>query len=147
MNNQWCVLQVMTGEEDNVAMTLAARNICFALVPRRRLFERHRGKWQYVTRPTFPGYVFVLNVTTPETYYAILAAPNVLRFLGAGTGAMPKTVPEEQMVAILMLEGNDIPPERIRSIDKRRRRMTVALDVLDETKLVTVAYDTTSNPE
>ena len=137
----WSVLQVMTGKEQQVADIIKGQGIAYACVPTRRLFERHRGKWQYVHKIMFPGYVFIETVMTAARYYAMIAVPNVLRFLGKQDGGYPQSVPGATIETILGLADSDPDESLIVSKDERRRRATIRLSLLDETKYIEVAFD------
>ena len=137
----WTVLQVVTGKELQVADLIKAQSIAYACMPTRHLFERNQGKWRYIHKPIFPGYVFVETVMNAARYYAIRAVPGVIKFLGKGSGGLPQAVPEDQMEDILALKDNDPDESLIVSKDERRRRAMIRLSLLDETKYIEVAFD------
>ncbi len=143
----WSVLQVMTGKELQVAALIKAQAIAYACMPTRHLFERHQGKWQYVHKPIFPGYVFVETIMTPARYYAMLGVPGAIRFLSKSTAGLPAIVPEEQMEPILRLKDGDPDESLIVSKDERRRRAVIRLSLLDETKYIEVAFNPQKQPE
>lgn len=121
-----------------------------AAVPRELRQERRAGKWHYVERTLFPGYVFVRCAPVGDGYYAVRNRQHVLRVLGAPT---PLTAEEAAYIAILapttdplatsraLQEGESIRitggplaglQGRIRSIDRHTRRCRVAIPLLGE---------------
>lgn len=143
----WSVLQVMTGKEQQVADLINAQGIAYACVPARKLFERHRGKWQYVTKIMFPGYVFIETVMNAARYYWMMDIPYTIRFLGKGTECLPQAVPDEQMQPILDLHNGKLNASIIVDKNERRRRATIRLALLDETKYIEVAFDPDKQPQ
>lgn len=141
--NEWYILRVITGKENEVAARIEARGFAKTLVPIRSLFERLRGKWQYVLRIMFPGYVFVYLDLSPQLYYDILDVPHAIRFLGS-----PDAVPNDQMQVVQMLNAGaplDMIRKHIVRVDKRRRRATLEIGLLDETRHVDIGIEDTSS--
>ncbi len=143
----WSVLQVLTGKEQQVADIIKGLGIAYACVPARRLFERRNGRWQYVVKTLFPSYVFIETVMTAARYYQMQDIPNAIRFLGKSAGGLPEAVPEEQMRYILQIDAGKVDESIIVDKDERRRRATIRLALLDETKYIEVALGATSTPE
>jgi len=102
---KWYVLHVMTGEEttvkDKLLRDLPGTN---ALVPRRKIKERHRGIWKEVIRILFPSYVFVQMKLDEKNYYAARGIPGVFKFLGPNG---PAAVPDNQMANVLRWCGGE----------------------------------------
>ena len=95
---KWYVLHVMTGEEITVRDKLQDLPGANALVPKRKIIERHRGIAKEVVRILFPSYVFVRMELDGENYYAAKGIPGVYKFLGPGR---PVAVPDNQMANVL----------------------------------------------
>lgn len=77
----WYVLQVMTGDELNVADKLRQHRIG-VMVPQEQRAIRSAGSWHYKDFVLFRGYVFVKLEYTAEIYHIIRHLPSVIRFLG-----------------------------------------------------------------
>ncbi len=158
-NQRWYALFVVTGEEDRVK-----ERICFiikgelkALVPKRRMRERKAGKWQERIRLLFPGYVLLKVHMNMRIYNLISAIPGVIRFLKNSDG--PQDIDEEEIFVIQKLTSYNeiIEPSRvymrgdkievidgpllgmegfIQSIDKRKGRVKVLLNLMGKPKTV-----------
>ena len=156
---KWYALFVATGEEDKVKERIHFRmkDEIKALVPKRRMRERKEGKWDDKIRTLFPGYVLLTGQMDNQKYSFIRDVPGVIRLLKDGDG--PQEIHEreirliskltydneiigsssifvqgEKIVVIdgplLGLEGN------IKSIDKRKGRVKVLLNLMGEPREV-----------
>ena len=155
---KWYVLHVRTGEEIDIVWYLGRimADDARAISPIREIKERRGGKWETVERKCFPGYVFVETEMTPDNYYKLISVPGVIRILGEDK---PQDVPFEEMEIVLMLENDGVPfgmsdvcffqnevmvlsgplrgfEDRIVSVDPRRFRAKVCIDVLGKSKFV-----------
>ena len=93
----WCVVATKPRQE-LLAQSNLARQGYATFLPRLRLRRRRRGKWQAVTEPTFPGYVFValefgLNDMAPIR--STQGCRGLVRF-----GEQPAAVPQEIIQAL-----------------------------------------------
>lgn len=155
---QWYVIQVMTGAEADCLRKLTELGI-EAIAPTRILPELSGGVWRERERVMIPGYVFVHVTLSLWNYYRMAQIPCALRILPGNGEFQP--VPEKQMKWILGMtagggawgvstaaeiggrivvrSGPLVGRERaIRKWDKRRRRCTIRIDVLDEKRQIDV---------
>lgn len=167
MNKQWYVLQVLTGKEGDVKSKIIREFEHFReeqrpklLVPVREVPERRQGRVCLVTRPLFPGYVFLNVVLDNAAYYTIKQIPYIIRFLGV---SKPFPVPMEQMKPILrmcnlgetiqiskVILGKTIEVVQgplkgfkgnIVSVDKRKGRAKVRFKILNEVKEIDLGIE------
>lgn len=153
---EWYVLQVRTMHELEVRDALIGAGY-EAAVPRELRLERRAGKWHYVGRTLFPGYVFVRCVPVGDGYYAVRNGKHVLRVLGAPT---PLTADEAAYLAILAPSAEPLATSRalqegeniritggplaglqglIRSVDRHTRRCRVAIPLLGEEREISMS--------
>ena len=96
-NLVWYVV-VTKPRQELVAQTNLERQGYSTLLPRLRLRKRQRGKWQEVTEPTFPGYVFVaveLGLSDTAPIRSTQGCRDLIRF-----GEQPAAVPSEIIRAL-----------------------------------------------
>ena len=75
------VLFAQSGYELRIIEELRNRRIT-AYCPRQLKAERRRGKWQYVERIIFPGYVFIdVPELQPWTWHIIMKCIGAIRFV------------------------------------------------------------------
>ena len=155
---QWYVIQVMTATATACCQRLNALGID-AIAPTRILPELSGGVWRERERVMIPGYVFACVTLSLWNYYRMTQIPYTLRILPGNGEFQP--VPEKQMRWILDIDQSGRPwgistaseidgkivvrsgplAGRERIIwkwDKRRRRCTIRIDVLDERKHIDV---------
>lgn len=98
----WYVAFVLTGREEQVKhqLTRAFPDLT-ALVPRRVLREREKGRWRTVEKTVFPGYVFFRVALTNELYFNIKRVYQVIRILEQNR--QPQPVAEHEMRLLLRL--------------------------------------------
>jgi len=156
--HDWYILHVLTGKEADVAEAIK-RNFTDikALVPQRTLKEQKQGKWRFVTRTLFPGYVFIaVKVFDICMYHMLKAIPAVIRMLG---GERPEKVSLDEMQVVLRLGGDGDPlgisdafiqggrvtivsgplvglEGQIVKVDARRFRVKVNIFLMNEPRLV-----------
>lgn len=156
-NKKWYVLHVKTGEEDTIKRYIErhmkdSRVLC----PKRELPEKRNGKWEYVIKTCFTGYVFVEIEMTADNYYRLTGIPKVIRIIG--------DVPDEEMKLVFVLENSGKPfglsdlyyegkevkvssgplsgfEGRIVKVDARRFRAKICIEILDQSKIVEVAVN------
>ena len=155
---KWYVIQAMTGTETECCQRLNALGID-AIAPTRILPELSGGVWREREHVMIPGYVFVYVTLSLWNYYRMAQIPCLLRIL-PGNGEF-QSVPEKQMRWIIDMDQSGRPwgistaaeidgkivarsgplvgrEKMIRRWDKRRRRCTIRIDVLDERKQIDV---------
>lgn len=158
-DNRWYALFVNTGHEDRVK-----EKICFKLkddirviVPKRKMKERKKGKWEEKIRVLFPGYILLNGNISIARYNLIRQIPGVIRLLGDSDG--PQEIDEQEIKVIKDLisqneligfssiyvnDGRIIVSEGpllglegyIKALDKRKGRVKVMLNLLGETRVV-----------
>ena len=161
----WHALFVSTGHEDKVKkfLEMTFGEEMKAIVPKRELRERKKGKWNIVKRKLFPGYVLVKGNIDIEIYYKIKDSPILANFLRDEDGLL--TIDEKELIALNTLinneDGNiDISKafkenEKIKiidgplvglegyidSIDARKGRAKVKIDFLGETRIIQLGIE------
>lgn len=106
----WYVLQVMTGDELNVADKLRQHRIG-VMVPQEQRAIRSAGSWHYKDFVLFRGYVFVKLEYTAEIYHIIRRLPSVIRFLGSPPE--PLWPPEVAWLRLLDQAGDPLCPTKM----------------------------------
>ncbi|MCX7842016.1 MAG: antiterminator LoaP [Clostridia bacterium] len=158
-SNRWYALFVVTGEEDNVKERLQFKfkDSIRILVPKRKLKERKDGKWEYVIRTLFPGYVLLHGDITIEHYYEMKGIPGLIKFLRSGSDLLEINYWEMEVIAqlicndetigfsdvlvengkVIVVDGPLLSMEGyIVSLNKRKGRAKVRLDFLGEQRTV-----------
>ena len=158
----WCVLQVKTGDEMKVKNRLSDMGFV-AAVPRENRMQRKGGEWTTKECTLFPSYVFIELAYTAENYYRIKELPAVIRFLGGGLRPDTLTYLEAEWIKILTFGGNPIEPtkvrisedgktevadgvltafkNRIKKVDKHKRKATFEITVCGEVKELELSID------
>jgi transcription termination/antitermination protein NusG len=104
----WYVIQVYSGREKKVVLTLRERielnhlESMFGdiLVPTETVVEIKDGSKRSNERKFFPGYVLVQMKFNDDTWHLVRSAPNVMGFIG-GTNEAPASITEADVKAIL----------------------------------------------
>lgn len=158
-SNRWYAIFVITGEEDNVKERLQYKfnDSIRILVPKRKLKERKDGKWEYVIRTLFPGYVLLNGDVGIEDYYDMKGTPGILKFLRSGSELLEIHPWEMEVIGqlicndetigfsdvlvengkVIVVEGPLLSMEGyIVSLNKRKGRVKVRLDFLGEERTV-----------
>ncbi len=108
MANQWYVVQVYSGFEKKVALSIEEQAkqagmddlIEQVLVPVEEVVEMRRGTKVQTERKFFPGYILAHMEMTDETWHLIKNTPKVSGFLGGG-GNRPTPISEEEAKRIM----------------------------------------------
>lgn len=167
----WYAVFVKTGEEKLVEQIISKRlPLLRCVVPQRKLYERIKGRETVVVRTLFPGYIFINAEIDSDVYYSIRAVPFVHKILGCGQDRRRNTdgyytkIREEEFELILRLVGNEgiigfseiIKTDKkitihsgpltglegiIVSVNMRKKRAKIAIELLDDTKLVDVGIE------
>lgn len=164
MNEQvqrnWYALFVVTGDEDNVKERLLYKlnqSDLKVVVPKRRLRERKGGIWDTKIRTLFPGYILLNGEIQIKEYELLKNVPGVIKLLGDKN--MPVEISWYEMDIIKRLicdneviECSSIKLENqkiivvdgpllgldghIETIDKRKGRAKVRLNLMGEPRMV-----------
>lgn len=162
---KWYALQVISGKEERVQklLKLAFDSELSCLIPKRKLYEKKNGIFSEVVRKLFPGYVFINTILQADSFHQIKRTPHVIRLLNHG-GNYYTPIPEQEMVPILRLVGNDHIVESskvyienskvivmegplyglegiIKKVDKRKKRAKILLNLYDNIKFIDVSID------
>ncbi|AGF56339.1 transcriptional antiterminator NusG [Clostridium saccharoperbutylacetonicum] len=108
-NEAWYVLFVNTNQEEKVKGILEKEigDKYKFIIPTRELKERKNGKWHYVRRKLFPGYIFIKTSMNIDMYYKLKNAPGIIRLLRSEDEIL--TVSEEELnILSMFLSNNDI---------------------------------------
>jgi transcriptional antiterminator NusG len=159
--SDWYALQVATGDEEAIARRIEAGGIR-AVVPSRTMLEISGGKWRTAVKPLFPGYALVQCSMSPRNYYQLTNTPKVIRILGT-----PTTIHQDEMKRLLTDSGDGASwgpsqghraddgtliidsgpladrPAQILSVDARRKRVKVEMDLWGETLTLELALELT----
>lgn len=108
-NNKWYILNVMAGQENNVASDIKSlmirgnvgRYIKEVIVPTKSAVKVKKGQKVQEMQKIFPGYVFINANLDSEAYNLINSIPKVMGFLGGKNN--PKSVDESKMKEIVLL--------------------------------------------
>ena len=142
---KWYVLQVVTGQEEDVAIKLQRRGV-EPLTPKEYVIQRIGGKWRQRLRLLLPGYVLIHVDYSPHLYLILNVIPGIIRILGGSTPIplteleteywtqgdwRPSRVRFQPDGTWSILDGPllKIPPIQIERIDRRQRRARVRLQV------------------
>lgn len=102
------VLYVRGGSELTIVEELRRKNIT-AYCPRQIKAERRLGKWQYVERIIFTGYVFIdVSELTAKLWHIIMKCSGAIRFVSLC--ALPES--EDAYIRKLCNDGNCIDVSR-----------------------------------
>lgn len=99
------VLQAKPSREMAVRAELVRKELA-AYVPRRELIIRKSGGWSKEVGLLFTGYVFIECDFTPEIFYTVKSAGDVIRWLGKPT---PVKKSEENFLRLMINGGVPIP--------------------------------------
>lgn len=131
--------------------------------PRRSLRIRRAGAWRETQAPVFPGYVFLrTGAVAPEIYWTVRRLPGFLRFLRTNQDIRPLPEADARILTQLLRYGEIVRKSlaafdadnrirviegplkemegRIVSVDKRKGRVRVKLDLYDESHLVDFGF-------
>ncbi|MBI4508431.1 MAG: UpxY family transcription antiterminator [Deltaproteobacteria bacterium] len=95
--SRWYAVWTRSNHEDVAASHLKAVGLR-TFLPTVELPSRRRDRKVTLTRPVFPGYLFVRSRLQAEQRLAILRAPGVVSLLGSSLG--PQSVPDWQIRSI-----------------------------------------------
>jgi transcription antitermination factor NusG len=107
MNSLWYALKVKTRYEQIVEQHLSARGFS-SLVPRYKCRRRWSDRFQELTLPLFPGYVFCeLDLAERRP---VITAPGVTSIVGAGNIPIPIDEAEIKAIQIATQSGKQAEP-------------------------------------
>lgn len=105
------ILHVLSGEERETGRKLTEKGY-HILLPEAVKQERRGGKWMDVLRVMMPGYLFVETDMSPETYYDIVEAGEIIRMLNYSD-----PMPEDEVEMIHKLAGAVTKPVELVPIE------------------------------
>ncbi len=165
---EYFAIQVWTGKEDEFAERVgsAQRMDCTAIVPKKSVHIRRRGKMRHEEKPLFPGYVFLVTDATElaalqrwilrTTTFFVRALPNtkeprpvkekdrrlLAHFMSFGKVADISKVSFDADERIVVLEGPLKGLEGlIVKVDKRKCRAKIRLDMCENSFLVDLGFE------
>lgn len=155
----WYVLFVLARQEEKIKQRLEIElgDSFQFIIPKRKLRERKGGKWRFVTRKLFPGYIFIRGRVTVDWYYRIKSIPDIIRFLRDEDEVL--RVDEQELKVLNILVGKSDTVEmstvykkedkiqvidgplqglegQIASINRRKGRAKVKINFLNQQKVV-----------
>lgn len=159
--DNWYVLFVKTGQEDKVKERLEYKfkEEFKVLVPKRKLKERRAGKWYFVTRTLFPGYVLLHGNIDSSVVQRLVGVPGMFMLLKSETVPLKIEWYEMEILSRLICNGeiigfSEVLVENkkvivvdgplvglegcILEIDKRKGRARIQLTFLGEPRTVEV---------
>ncbi len=109
MNNepQWFALLTRSNFENVVCERIYQKNFEIFL-PTIKAKSRQRNKKVMISRPLFPGYLFVKAYSDPQTCVNILKTPGAVRLLGNQDNPVPVPATQIESLKILTKSGTDI---------------------------------------
>jgi transcription termination/antitermination protein NusG len=158
--NKWHALFVVTGDEDKVKERLQFRfknSDLRILVPKRKLKERKNSNWEFKIRTLFPGYVLLNGYIGVEEYYSLKNVPGIIKTLRNNDGLLEISEYEISLInrmicnndvigcsniyvegsTVIVIDGPLLGMEGyIVSIDKRKGRAKVRLNLMGEARIV-----------
>lgn len=158
--NKWYALFVITGDEDNVKERLVYRlkeSDLKVVVPKRRLRERKGGIWDTKIRTLFPGYILLNGEIHIKEHELLKNVPGVIKLLGdKGKPAeiswyemdiITRLICNNEIIGcsniqvenqkIIVIDGPLLGLDGyIQSIDKRKGRAKVRLNLMGEPRVV-----------
>ena len=156
---KWFVLQVMTGQEDQIRDSLLCKGIHAAVAHERRVL-RSGGKWLEKDFVVIPSYVFVRIEYTDALYYVLKGTQGVIRLLGSDGRPAPLFPEEEAWIqsweqpllpskvhfardgTYQVIDGPLVGKNvQILKIDRHRRRATVEINILGRPKITSLSLE------
>ncbi|TYB30884.1 MAG: antiterminator LoaP [Candidatus Mcinerneyibacterium aminivorans] len=164
-NYSWFVLFVLAGREEYIK-SFIEKNFgeLVVFLPKRKIYERKKGKMELKLKKLFPGYLFVSGSINSDIIKELKKVKNVRKFLVNCENKL-EPVQKEEMSLIFNLtrDGDTINPSKayfdqndkikivegplkdkeynIISVDRRRRRIKIELTILGEKREVSLSYD------
>ena len=161
----WYVLFVKANQEEKVKKILEKEvgDEYQFIVPTRELKERKNGKWRFVKRKLFPGYILIKGILNIEIYYKIKKVNGIIKLLSSENEVL--TVDESELRVLKILidnDGNNIGISRlykendgvkiiagplmglegqIVKVDSRKGRAKVSLSFMNEERIVELGIE------
>jgi len=101
-HHQWYVVHTYSGFESieqRVTALGLSEAVSQVLIPTETVVELKKGKRREASRKFFPGYVLIRMDMSDDLWYLVKNTPKVTGFVGPGV--RPKSIPEEQVKAIM----------------------------------------------
>lgn len=161
----WCVLFVLAGREDYIKNFINKNySNLEVFLPKRRIYERKKGKMKLKIKKLFPGYLFISGDIDSDIIKELNKVKNVRKFLvNCENKLAPVKQEEMDLITNLTQNGDTINPSKayfdkndriqivegplknkefdIISVDRRRRRVKIKLTLLGERREVSLSYD------
>ncbi len=160
------VLQVATGKEDLYLRHLRrdTEHDFKIILPKRELTLRRKGKHFKSIKPVFPGYLFwETNDPDPDSRWLLRKIPGFIRFMkDENSTLLPLRESDREIISTLTVDGEIAGPStiifdknnrvkvlkgplmgqegRIIKVDRRKRRITVAIEFADKRFKIDLAY-------
>jgi Transcription antiterminator len=108
--DDWYVLFVKTGQEDKVKERLIYRfkEEIKVLVPKRKLKERRAGKWYFISRTLFPGYVLLHGTIDNSVIDRLKGIPGMFMLLKSEAVPLKIESYEMEVLSRLICNGDII---------------------------------------
>ena len=162
--DNWYAMFCKTGDEENVKERLEYKleDRFKILVPKRNLRERKGGRWRFITRTLFPGYVLVHGDIDNHSYYGFKRVPGLFRMIRSGMDfsriepcemeVLGRLMCNDEVIGFsqLLVEGKKITvvdgpllslEGYIESINHRKGRARVRLNFLGEPRSVELGVE------
>lgn len=159
LEDNWYALFVGTGQEEKIKEKLIYKfedSLRF-VIPKRKLKQRRAGKWFFIEKNLFPGYILINGQINVEDYYSFKEVPGIFKLLKSEEG--PIVIPQEEIEFFLrfscskdiidisdaFIEGDIINvvdgplvgmEGNIIKVDKRKGRAKVSLCFLGEERTI-----------
>lgn len=155
----WYAIHTRSRHERKVEAELD-RQAFEAYLPEYRTISRRRDRRKEISRPLFPGYLFVHTTMDPARRLAILQTDSVVRIVGTGHRPVPVPAHEIESIRILLRAAPDagpcVPLERGQLVQvvegpmrgvvgvverARRRRIVVTVELVGRAVAATLDTD------
>ncbi len=108
---KWYAVHVMSRHERKVAEKLRRRDL-EVFLPEYQSRSKRKDRVKMISRPLFPGYLFVRTALGPDERIAILQTPSVVRLVGVNNRPLPIPDGQIESVRLLVNSTEDARPEK-----------------------------------
>ncbi len=163
--SKWYVLFVLAGREEYIKSFIEKNYSHLSVfLPKRKIYERKKGKMNLKEKTLFPGYLFVSGDVSSDIIKELNKVKNVRKFLINCENRL-EPVKKEEMKLIFGLTNNTDTIDtskayfdkndkiqivegplknkefKIVSVDRRRKRIKIEIKILGEKREVSLSYD------